>query len=123
MWYVLKQAFEIVIELFSAKAIYLSITSTECTDSQFRCTDGFCLPKSLVCDSNADCSDGSDEAIPCGMYESLDTIVLVVRLQHNCELDNVKIKLFLQIRYIPQLILDLPLIKLHHICNYIYYLS
>ncbi|GAB0089782.1 hypothetical protein DMENIID0001_043940 [Sergentomyia squamirostris] len=36
-------------------------SSFECTDRQFRCTDGSCLHMSFVCDGEPDCSDGKDE--------------------------------------------------------------
>lgn len=39
-----------------------------CGASQFTCTNGNCIPQSLVCDGNNDCWDTSDEApeLQCG---------------------------------------------------------
>ncbi|XP_070565439.1 MAM and LDL-receptor class A domain-containing protein 1-like [Ptychodera flava] len=37
------------------------ITGEPCTDDQFRCTNTFCISKTLVCDYNNDCGDNSDE--------------------------------------------------------------
>nr|XP_040047697.1 low density lipoprotein receptor a [Gasterosteus aculeatus aculeatus] len=34
----------------------------QCTDGEFRCTNGQCVSSSFVCDEEADCDDGSDEA-------------------------------------------------------------
>lgn len=35
--------------------------TSNCSDDTFRCTNGFCIDSSLICDGNADCSDRSDE--------------------------------------------------------------
>lgn len=39
-----------------------------CNPSQFTCTNGKCVPQSMVCDGNNDCWDNSDEApeLQCG---------------------------------------------------------
>ncbi|XP_054616209.1 low density lipoprotein receptor a isoform X2 [Dunckerocampus dactyliophorus] len=34
----------------------------QCTDTEFRCTNGQCVSSSFVCDDEEDCDDGSDEA-------------------------------------------------------------
>uniref|UniRef100_A0A8C4IRR0 Low density lipoprotein receptor a n=1 Tax=Dicentrarchus labrax TaxID=13489 RepID=A0A8C4IRR0_DICLA len=34
----------------------------QCTDNEFRCRNGQCVSSSFVCDDEADCDDGSDEA-------------------------------------------------------------
>uniref|UniRef100_A0A8C4IN81 Low density lipoprotein receptor a n=1 Tax=Dicentrarchus labrax TaxID=13489 RepID=A0A8C4IN81_DICLA len=41
--------------------IYLFLLLT-CTDNEFRCRNGQCVSSSFVCDDEADCDDGSDEA-------------------------------------------------------------
>lgn len=40
----------------------LTTATKQCEDSEFRCANGQCISKSFVCDSDNDCSDGSDEA-------------------------------------------------------------
>ncbi|KAM8844877.1 low density lipoprotein receptor a [Spinachia spinachia] len=39
-----------------------SCAPKQCTDGEFRCTNGQCVSSSFVCDDEADCDDGSDEA-------------------------------------------------------------
>ncbi|XP_061567049.1 low density lipoprotein receptor a isoform X2 [Cololabis saira] len=39
-----------------------SCAAKQCTDSEFRCSNGQCVSSSFVCDDEADCDDGSDEA-------------------------------------------------------------
>ncbi|KAF5901847.1 low-density lipoprotein receptor, partial [Clarias magur] len=34
----------------------------QCLDSEFRCSNGQCVSQAFVCDEDADCDDGSDEA-------------------------------------------------------------
>ena len=36
-----------------------------CKSYQFRCSDGLCIGKGLLCDSVKDCLDGSDETQYC----------------------------------------------------------
>lgn len=38
----------------------------ECSDNEFRCQDGLCIPNNRRCDRRRDCQDGSDE-IDCSM--------------------------------------------------------
>ncbi|XP_061163155.1 basement membrane-specific heparan sulfate proteoglycan core protein-like [Saccostrea echinata] len=33
-----------------------------CTETEFRCNDGMCMPKDLICDGTPDCDDQSDES-------------------------------------------------------------
>lgn len=34
----------------------------DCTESEFRCSNGQCIPAMRRCDSAVDCVDGSDES-------------------------------------------------------------
>lgn len=36
-------------------------TGSHCLFSEFECRNKECIPKSFQCDSQSDCSDGSDE--------------------------------------------------------------
>ena len=36
--------------------------------TRFRCLDGLCIQKSLACDGNKNCQDGSDEAEGCNLF-------------------------------------------------------
>lgn len=40
--------------------------SLTCTNSEFRCTSGRCIPAHWYCDQGIDCADGSDEPASCG---------------------------------------------------------
>lgn len=37
-------------------------TSRPCSESEFRCNDGRCIPESKVCDGTIQCNDGLDES-------------------------------------------------------------
>ena len=37
--------------------------SAECQTDEFRCGDGSCIPRELVCDGQQDCQLGSDELV------------------------------------------------------------
>lgn len=39
----------------------LFFAEANCTDNQFRCKNGRCIPKRWKCDGEPDCNDGSDE--------------------------------------------------------------
>ncbi|XP_071530482.1 uncharacterized protein [Panulirus ornatus] len=39
----------------------VKLTLSKCSDDQFTCTDGSCIPRAARCDLSCDCSDGSDE--------------------------------------------------------------
>lgn len=38
------------------------LVSKQCTQAEFHCRNGQCVSSSFVCDNEADCDDGSDEA-------------------------------------------------------------
>uniref|UniRef100_A0A3Q0R3T5 Uncharacterized protein n=1 Tax=Amphilophus citrinellus TaxID=61819 RepID=A0A3Q0R3T5_AMPCI len=44
------------------EGVSLSSSAKQCRGDEYRCASGRCIPKNLVCNSNDDCSDGSDEA-------------------------------------------------------------
>lgn len=48
----------------------------DCTEMEFRCSDGSCISLTWRCDFEQDCSDGSDEA-ECGT--TLLTNYLLIR--------------------------------------------
>lgn len=41
------------------------IAASTCSQSEFRCSTGRCIPAHWYCDGGADCSDGSDEPNSC----------------------------------------------------------
>lgn len=43
----------------------LPIAKQNCTEEQFRCSNGRCVPSSYYCDGDNDCSDNSDEPEHC----------------------------------------------------------
>lgn len=47
--------------------VYPLTAGRSCSNDQFSCTGGECLPWSLTCDGEKDCEDGSDEPSICGM--------------------------------------------------------
>uniref|UniRef100_A0A3Q2WFZ6 Low-density lipoprotein receptor-like n=1 Tax=Haplochromis burtoni TaxID=8153 RepID=A0A3Q2WFZ6_HAPBU len=55
---------DIIIDRFLTPILLSCFTTAakQCDDREFRCANGQCISKSFVCDSDNDCSDGSDEA-------------------------------------------------------------
>ena len=48
----------------------------KCTDSEFKCTNGKCIPGTWHCDGEDDCYDGSDEdPTVCSKYLSLRSLL------------------------------------------------
>ena len=43
----------------------LSLVIQNCSDDQFTCNNSWCIAHHLVCNSQADCADGSDEFFNC----------------------------------------------------------
>ena len=48
--------------------LHLQSTLSECDSDEFKCRNGNCLRRGLVCDGSDDCGDDSDEDMLCGMY-------------------------------------------------------
>lgn len=46
------------------------IAAATCSQSEFRCSSGRCIPAHWYCDGGADCSDGSDEPLSCSECSS-----------------------------------------------------
>lgn len=40
---------------------FIGIQPTNCTEDQFECANGLCVPKTWLCDNDNDCKDFSDE--------------------------------------------------------------
>lgn len=38
------------------------VTARACKDTEFKCTNGTCIPSNWQCDNEKDCSDGADES-------------------------------------------------------------
>lgn len=53
--------------------VLLAIVSS-CSEEEFQCTSGECLPPALVCDFKTDCKNGSDEEF-CGMLGLQENIL------------------------------------------------
>uniref|UniRef100_A0A3Q2V273 Low-density lipoprotein receptor-like n=1 Tax=Haplochromis burtoni TaxID=8153 RepID=A0A3Q2V273_HAPBU len=62
--YVISVVIDIIIDRFLTPILLSCFTTAakQCDDREFRCANGQCISKSFVCDSDNDCSDGSDEA-------------------------------------------------------------
>lgn len=45
--------------------IILCVAASTCSQSEFRCSSGRCIPAHWYCDGGADCSDSSDEPLSC----------------------------------------------------------
>lgn len=61
------------------------VPDKNCTDIEFRCKTGRCIPKRWMCDGEADCPDDSDED-PEVCRKSIDVFYCLV---HIVELDRV----------------------------------
>lgn len=60
------------IKLTFANIFNLFRLDFKCSDNQFRCTNGECVKKNLLCDGDYACKDGSDEkncACPTNMFQ------------------------------------------------------
>lgn len=55
-------------DLFPVCIFY--IAAATCSQSEFRCSSGRCIPAHWYCDGGADCSDGSDEPLSCSECSS-----------------------------------------------------
>uniref|UniRef100_A0A4W5P137 Low density lipoprotein receptor b n=1 Tax=Hucho hucho TaxID=62062 RepID=A0A4W5P137_9TELE len=51
----------VIIHISGCCRIIFLLKQTNCTNDEFRCSNGQCIAVSFVCDKDNDCSDGSDE--------------------------------------------------------------
>ena len=51
-----------------------------CTEGEFKCTNGQCIPAATVCDLERNCWDGSDE-LNCGGYSYIITKAVNLNIQ------------------------------------------
>ena len=47
-----------------------------CSENEFKCASGECIPSGLVCDTVRHCADGSDESINCSNPDSIVIVIL-----------------------------------------------
>lgn len=45
--------------------LILCAAASTCSQTEFRCSSGRCIPAHWYCDGGADCSDSSDEPLSC----------------------------------------------------------
>lgn len=62
--------------------IVLLVIVSSCTDGEFSCTSGQCVPAPLVCDFKEDCEDGSDEEF-CGMIVMENIVKLILNFNFS----------------------------------------
>lgn len=49
---------------------FFFIAASTCSQTEFRCSSGRCIPAHWYCDGGADCADGSDEPLSCSECRS-----------------------------------------------------
>ena len=54
----------------------------------WRCNDGFCIEKSLLCDSQKDCPDGSDEKEGCQLFPNSTCFSWHGLLHEKCTIEG-----------------------------------
>lgn len=63
-----------------------------CTDAEFACRNGACIPREWRCDADGDCTDRSDEeeceSVTCGETEFRCKSGQCVPDEHTCDLDH-----------------------------------
>ncbi|EZA59257.1 Very low-density lipoprotein receptor [Ooceraea biroi] len=76
MYILLQLACTAILRIDAVDHSAMNVTDTqECKDTDFKCTNGRCIPNIWQCDGDRDCPDGVDEdpaicrAIPCGETE------------------------------------------------------
>ncbi|XP_071943214.1 low-density lipoprotein receptor-related protein 2-like [Antedon mediterranea] len=71
---------------------FLQTCDSTCTSDEFRCYDGQCLNRTLRCDINPDCQDGSDEMNcspeECGSTRFACTSGECIRIEYRCDGQN-----------------------------------
>ena len=53
--------FSVILAILALSASLLASDSTKCLETQFKCSNGKCIPFAWQCDKENDCGDNSDE--------------------------------------------------------------
>ena len=71
-----KLKFSLITLYYLNHFLCLSASKT-CNSREFKCNNSLCISRSLKCDTDNDCGDGSDEGDFCGNYFSNSKLLLI----------------------------------------------